>query len=478
MYDNTLDILFVSNFSKNLDETENNIAIHLPSNIKYKILTYRKTDIKNSFSYEEFIVKNYDEIEKFDIKELNSEYENVNLYLSVVSERFFTNYYFGIENTLGNKSLSYDEINFLVKSFALFLSPYIKETKLVFSGYADNFISTMTYNISEQFNRRCIAFHEVSLIDNDSNYLFEGLFGKPVEDLIIHEKLKTFDELISFMKNYDGAKDRKDRAKKNVGMKKGIFGVFSPNILDMKYIKFALFGYSTKPNIFKYMNIDRPDILKKLTANFSRVYNKILAIIFFKTLKFEYKSNIVYIYFPLQIQPEASTASRSPFYMNQLSTIENISKSLPLGHKLLVKEHPLAVGMNSIKFYKKIVSIPNVELVDISIKGTYMIDISDLMITFGGTTLFESILNGKKVLILLKDYMYTQSDMIFKAFGKTDIKKEIKNALNTNFSEEEIEIEKEKMLNYFYRRGFPRFKDFEKNIAKNLIKVYYSDAKI
>ena len=29
-----------------------------------------------------------------------------------------------------------------------------------------------------------------------------------------------------------------------------------------------------------------------------------------------------------------------------------------------------------------------------------------------------------------------------------------------------------KMLNFFYQRGFPRFVDFEKNIADNLMKIY------
>lgn len=472
MNDNSIDILFVSNFSKNLDKTENNIAINLPYNIKYKILTYRKSDIKNSYSYEEFLISNYDEIEKYNIEDLNSEYEDVNLYLAVVCERFFTNYYFGIEKTLGNKILTFDEINFLIKSFVLFLSPYISSSKLIFSGFADNFISTLTYYIAEHNEKRCIAFHEVSLIDSDSNYLFEGLYGKPVYNLIINERSKAYDELITFMQTYDGGKDIKERSKKSKWMKKGFFGIISPNFLDFKYMKFAFFGYRTEDKIFKYMNIDKPDILKKLTANIVRAYNRIYVKLFFKTLKFNYRKDIKYIYFPLQLQPEASTASRAPFYMNQLATIEQISKSLPFGYKLLVKEHPLAVGLNSMIFYKKVRTIPNVELVSTSIKGTFLIEIASLMITFGGTTLFESVLKGKKVLILLEDYIYTDSEMIFKVFAKTDMRKEIKKALDKSFSEKEKQNEKEKMLNFFYQRGFPRFENFEQNISKNLIRVY------
>lgn len=470
-----IDILFVSNFSYTLNEVENNVAKFLDKDMNYMILTYRKTDMKNSYSYEEFIDKNFDFIVKYPISEIQNEFKDTNLYLSLVSERFISNYYYGVENTLGNKELSYNDILFLIKSFVLFLTPYMKKSNLIFTGYADNFISTLTYYLSEHYNKKSIAFHEIMVIDNNSNFLIEGLYAKPYKELIIKNETKTYEKLIEFINNYDGSKDRKERAKKNKMMKKGLFGVFSPNIFDLEYLKFAFFGYKVKnKNIVKYMNIDKPNIFNKFFANISRIYNKLIVSKYIKAKRFNFKEekDIKYIYFPLQIQPEASTSSRAPFYMNQLATIENISKSLPLGYKLIVKEHPLAIGMNSINFYKKINTIPNVLFINNNISGKEIIKISDLIISFGGTTLFESLLNGKKILILLKDYYYSESKLIFKVSNKNDIYSDIINALNSNFSQEEIEIEKEKMLNFFYQRGFPRFQDFEKNIADNLVKIY------
>ncbi len=58
-----IDILFISNFSNSLNELEGSVAKYLDKNINYKILTYRKTDIKNSISYEEFINNNFDYID-------------------------------------------------------------------------------------------------------------------------------------------------------------------------------------------------------------------------------------------------------------------------------------------------------------------------------------------------------------------------------------------------------------------------------
>jgi len=327
--------------------------------------------------------------------------------------------------------------------------------------------------LCNHYNKKCIAFHEISLIDSDSNFLIEGIYATPYYDLIINNESKRYDELISFMKNYDAAKDRDDRAKKNATMKKGFLGVFSPNILDFQYLKFALYGYGVDDFKIKiYMNIDRPNIGKKLKANISRIFNKFIVSKFVKTVNFKQRDNIKYIYFPLQVQPEASSASRAPFYMNQLATVENISKSLPLGYKLIIKEHPLAVGMNGFYFYKKINVIPNAELINNNVSGKEVIKNADLIISFGGTTLFEAVLEGKKVLMLLPEYYYSDSKLIFKLQNKNDLYLDIVEALSFTLSEDEIQKEKEKMLNFFYQRGFPRFVDFEKNIADNLMKVY------
>ena len=60
-----------------------------------------------------------------------------------------------------------------------------------------------------------------------------------------------------------------------------------------------------------------------------------------------------YVYMPLHLIPESSTSVLSPFYLNELASIEQVSKSLPLGWYLYVKEHQSMLGERSINFYKK-----------------------------------------------------------------------------------------------------------------------------
>ena len=468
---NDVDILFVGNFSNQLNITINNIISSIPNGTTYTALTYRKSSMDKFESYEDFLAEYYEFIDLYNMEDIEKEYLDVNLFLSVVSERFISNYYSGIESTLGNKVLKYTEIMFFLKSYILFLSPKIKNSKIIFTGYADNFISTLTYYLCKHYNKKCFSFLEISVINNNSNFIVEGIYGEPYNDLIINPETKSCLELEEFMNKFDGEKDRKDRAKKNVTMKKGLWGVFSPNIFNIEYLKFAYFGYKVNEKLFKFMNIDKPDLRKKFIANIYRVVNKVVVSKYIKNFKFNINENTKYIYFPLQVQPEASTSSRSPFYMNLMSTIELISKSLPLGYKLIVKEHPLCIGMRSISFYRRLKHFPNVEFINNEMTGKEIIKLSKLVISFGGTTLFESINMGKKVLMLMPKYFYSDSTLIFKVTNQNDLYLDIVSALKCFISKEEKEVEKEKMLNFFYQRGFPRFENFEKNIAENLIKI-------
>lgn len=69
-----------------------------------------------------------------------------------------------------------------------------------------------------------------------------------------------------------------------------------------------------------------------------------------------------YVLFPIHFQPEASTLVLAPMYLDQVTLIENISKSLPAGCRLYVKEHISNRGRRPLSFYQAIKSIPGVRL--------------------------------------------------------------------------------------------------------------------
>lgn len=108
-----------------------------------------------------------------------------------------------------------------------------------------------------------------------------------------------------------------------------------------------------------------------------------------------------YVYMPLHLIPESSTSVLSPFYLNELASIEQVSKSLPLGWYLYVKEHQSMLGERSINFYKKANKLPNVKMISVN----YYIDPKPIIqnaigvITVTGSAAYEAALLGKKAIV-------------------------------------------------------------------------------
>jgi hypothetical protein len=108
-----------------------------------------------------------------------------------------------------------------------------------------------------------------------------------------------------------------------------------------------------------------------------------------------------YVYMPLHLIPESTTFVKAPFFINELFIIEQVSKSLPIGWKLYVKEHQSMVGERSFSFYRRIKKIPNVRLVKFNYYDDPKpwIEKSMGVITITGTGAYEAALLGKKAII-------------------------------------------------------------------------------
>jgi len=110
--------------------------------------------------------------------------------------------------------------------------------------------------------------------------------------------------------------------------------------------------------------------------------------------------NEKYFYYPLHVEPEASTMVFSPNITNQLTVIEQISRAMPAGYKLLVKEHLPTIGRRPMGFYKKIRNFPDVQLISPLADGFTLLKNSMLNIVITGTAGWESILFEKPTLVI------------------------------------------------------------------------------
>lgn len=82
----------------------------------------------------------------------------------------------------------------------------------------------------------------------------------------------------------------------------------------------------------------------------------------YTTVKLEDLNDMPYVLYSLQEEPETALSLLSPEFNEQLAAIELLAKNLPVGVRLIVKEHIFAVGRRPVDFYSTINDIPNVKM--------------------------------------------------------------------------------------------------------------------
>ncbi|MCE3232765.1 MAG: capsule polysaccharide biosynthesis protein [Rickettsiaceae bacterium] len=107
-----------------------------------------------------------------------------------------------------------------------------------------------------------------------------------------------------------------------------------------------------------------------------------------------------YIYFPLHVDPEASTMVLADKFTNQIAVIETIAKSMPAGMRLLVKEHVPCIGKRPKGFYEQIERMPDVELVSPFLSTFQLLKNAALAVTITGTVGWEALILQKPFMII------------------------------------------------------------------------------
>jgi hypothetical protein len=157
-----------------------------------------------------------------------------------------------------------------------------------------------------------------------------------------------------------------------------------------------------------------------------------------------------FVFFPLHVQPEASTLIRAPLYVDQISLIRKLSKSIPVNYKLYVKDNPNMWGWREYTYYKRLQKIPNVRLIDPMIDSHKLIQESDLVTTITGTAGLEATIYKTPVLTF-GNVHYNELDMIYEA---EDPKKYSDIILRCLRSHEHNEDELVKYLTAIYAQSF------------------------
>ena len=146
-----------------------------------------------------------------------------------------------------------------------------------------------------------------------------------------------------------------------------------------------------------------------------------------------------FVYFPLQAVPERTLLISSPFNTNQIEIIKHISKSLPIGYRLYVKEHPFQVTREWRKtsFYNEILSIPNVQLLHHSIKTEDIMKKCSLVITINGAAGLEAAIH-KKPSILFSDFSFSILPSVYQLKSIDELPVAIRQSLHKKVNPDDV----------------------------------------
>ena len=121
---------------------------------------------------------------------------------------------------------------------------------------------------------------------------------------------------------------------------------------------------------------------------------------YFKSCSEDELKAMRFVYFPLHKEGEVALTFQAPPWYDQANTIRQLSISLPLGHKLLVREHRANHGRRSSRWYRYVSRLPNVVLVNSFDSQFMFLRHAALVVTENGTSGWEALLLGKPVITL------------------------------------------------------------------------------
>lgn len=148
--------------------------------------------------------------------------------------------------------------------------------------------------------------------------------------------------------------------------------------------------YLSESVMYRWRMFTQYRLVQKLTAG--------------KTLKA--LKNKSFVYFPLHIEPETALHGLSPEYFYQQAAIAAISRDLPAGVLLVVKEAFGAIGRRPKNFYHQLLDFKNVILLETWESGMECAKQADAVVTICGTVGLEAVQFGTPVITFGRHNLY------------------------------------------------------------------------
>ena len=362
---------------------------------------------------------------KVDMEFLTSfeEKYNINLWLLALNERLFSEhnefYKFSREEIL---SILEDECKFFEKileikpKFLITVPTVFHHQELFYQMCRAVGVKTLVFEGNQLFGSKCFILEQPHIFDDK----------RTIEELKASNT--GFDELEKYWKKFELRKKSAGyaeslRKSKTVKIKAGYDFITSQNTTIKN--NYGYYGHTKLKALTNYF----VGVLKK---NFRGNYMD-------KNLVHVVDDGTPFVYFPLQVMPERTLLISSPFNTNQIEIIKHISKSLPIGYRLCVKEHPSQVTREWRKtsFYNEILSIPNVQFLHHSIKTEDVMKKCSLVITINGAAGLEAAIHNKPT-ILFSDFSYSILPSVYQLKSIDELPTAIRQSLHKKVNPNDV----------------------------------------
>ena len=465
--------LFLANSLQKKINGEFYAIVDVPERQKLFYQKQKLVDFKKVWFFHDGISKPRKNVDTDFLTSFEEKY-NINLWLLALNERLFNEYNefykFSREEIL---SILEDECKMFEK--ILDLKPkFLISYKSVFHHHeifhqmckASN-VKPLIFSASVLANR-CMITEEPNILDDK----------RTIKEL--QSTNRDFNALQKYWKKFELRKQFGNttdtlRKSKTPKINAGLDFVFSPNtIIENNY---GYYGHTKRKALSNYVatRVKKKNRNDYMDKNFLKIVD----------------DSIPFVYFPLHQMPERELLIASPFNTNQIETIKHIAKSLPIGYRLFVKEHPSQVTREwrDISFYEEILSIPNVQLLHYSVKSEDILKKCSLVITIHGAVGLEAAIH-KKPAIIFSDFFYSVLPSVYRLQSIEELPSAIRSSLRTEVHASDVDkflnLLEENSIdfdlfgfevdyhNYFFNEGNLLNVEIDEGKAKQFIKKHES----
>jgi len=286
------------------------------------------------------------------------------------------------------------------------------------------------------FYELCKKKNITPLIINPSIIGYKSYISTKISDI---DKEADFSKLISIGRNFDQLREYRKKFNLNRQIIDYVedFGDDKSSVINAANEYLLKSDNSNINTHYTYFGRTKSKVLSDAIS--SRLIKRKFRSTFLEKNSLRQIEHEKFVYFPLQVDPDRNLLLGAPYFTNQIESIRNIVKSLPIDYKLYVKEHPgQRREWRDISFYKEILDIPNVKLIHPSVSSEKIYQKCSLVVTSGGSSGFEATFFGKPS-IVFSDVIYGRLDSVTKINNFDELALAIKNSLKKQINSDDLD---------------------------------------